>query len=625
VVASLLPGEAARTHRRIAEALTEEPALAGPGARVAGRLARHWAEAGDQSRALVASVAAAQEASDAWAFAESLSHYERALQLVEVVPDADGLLDLPRARLLQRAAEVAHLAAHPERATELVREALTRADPDDLQLRGWLHERLGRYLWMSADTGHALESYQRGAELVPAEPPSRNRAAVLSGLAQMLMLSGRYEESEELARQAIAVAVQLPDGRGVEGHARTNLGVDLAYTGHVEEGIAELRESHRIAEELFDDVDDIARALVNLYAVLYAHGRLVEAADVALENVRVAETLGLQRGRGVWIRSDAAQSLLVLGRWDEAARLLEEARELCRQVIDAYRTDLAEAQLWLRRGDVDQARGLLEHAEAEGRRLIDPHLLCPLYVGLVQAAVAQGDDQAATRWSEAGLRRLAGVRHAPHLAPLLAAAATAHVRAIPPRPDDARALLERAEALVAPVPERGTLAAAEVATSAAEVRGGAVAWRELVATWEGLGDPYRAAYAHLRVAEELLGAGHDRDEAAEHLRTALTTARGLGARVLLGQAEDLGRRSRLRVEAPPDNPYRITSRESEVLRLVAEGLTDRAIGGRLFISHRTVERHVSNLLAKLDADRRSELVATAHREGLLGDAGSPAL
>jgi DNA-binding NarL/FixJ family response regulator len=50
---------------------------------------------------------------------------------------------------------------------------------------------------------------------------------------------------------------------------------------------------------------------------------------------------------------------------------------------------------------------------------------------------------------------------------------------------------------------------------------------------------------------------------------------------------------------------------------VAEGLTDRQIGSRLFISHRTVERHVSNLLAKLGADRRSELVATAHREGLV--------
>ncbi len=47
VAASLLPGEAARTHRRIAEALTRDPELAGPGARVAGRLARHWDEAGE--------------------------------------------------------------------------------------------------------------------------------------------------------------------------------------------------------------------------------------------------------------------------------------------------------------------------------------------------------------------------------------------------------------------------------------------------------------------------------------------------------------------------------------------------------------------------------------------------
>ena len=54
-----------------------------------------------------------------------------------------------------------------------------------------------------------------------------------------------------------------------------------------------------------------------------------------------------------------------------------------------------------------------------------------------------------------------------------------------------------------------------------------------------------------------------------------------------------------------------------MLRLVADGLSDRAIGARLFISHRTVERHVSNLLSKLDAARRSELVATALREGLL--------
>ena len=54
-----------------------------------------------------------------------------------------------------------------------------------------------------------------------------------------------------------------------------------------------------------------------------------------------------------------------------------------------------------------------------------------------------------------------------------------------------------------------------------------------------------------------------------------------------------------------------------MLALVAEGLSDREIGTRLFISHRTVERHVSSLLAKLDAARRAELAALAHRLDLV--------
>ena len=49
----------------------------------------------------------------------------------------------------------------------------------------------------------------------------------------------------------------------------------------------------------------------------------------------------------------------------------------------------------------------------------------------------------------------------------------------------------------------------------------------------------------------------------------------------------------------------------------AGGLKPRQIGAELFISHRTVERHVSNILAKLDARTRAELTAIAHRDGLI--------
>ncbi|KGM14769.1 hypothetical protein N867_16195, partial [Actinotalea fermentans ATCC 43279 = JCM 9966 = DSM 3133] len=61
----------------------------------------------------------------------------------------------------------------------------------------------------------------------------------------------------------------------------------------------------------------------------------------------------------------------------------------------------------------------------------------------------------------------------------------------------------------------------------------------------------------------------------------------------------------------------LTEREAEVLELVAQGLTNRQIGERLFISGKTVSVHVSNVLAKLGVTGRAEAVAVAHRRGLL--------
>lgn len=70
------------------------------------------------------------------------------------------------------------------------------------------------------------------------------------------------------------------------------------------------------------------------------------------------------------------------------------------------------------------------------------------------------------------------------------------------------------------------------------------------------------------------------------------------------------------VAAPPDlAALGVTAREADVLRLVAEGLTNREIGERLFLSPRTVEKHVERLLAKTGAQNRSQLVARAARRG----------
>lgn len=639
VESTCLPGESARLHRRLAQALADTPALAGDSRFVMGRVARHWHAAGDASRALVASLSAAREAEQGLAFDEALAHYERTVSLLDMVPEAEELLSEPRYQVLWSAAEAAHLAAFPERAAELVREALTVVDLNERHHHAYLHERLGRYLWMAADGQAALQAYERAMELIPTETVTCWRAATVSGYAQALMLAGRFAESADYARDAIRMAREVDKGRSTEGHARNNLGVDLAFLGHLDEGIAELIEARQIAEEEFDDVDDIARAIVNLHSVLLDHGRLQEAADVALEGIPVVDGLGLQRRKGVWCRCDAAQALLMLGRIEEALDLADQAWELSPDGIDAVRTSLVHGQALLRMGDLVGARSHLERTHRTANRIVDGQILGPLYTSLVELATWERDLGAAIALAEEGTLRLLPEEDPAYCLPLFAAGATAaaecSVGGSRRRSEDTHRAaaqiqrwVSRADHALARSPAANPMAAAHhqvVECELARARGRSEpgAWGHASALWEEVGDPYRAAFARLRETEALLRDSTERPAARQTLRSAWGTARAIGASRLQADMEDLAGRARLRLcEAEPPSeipaaPYRLTPREVEVLRHVAEGSTDRQIGERLFISHRTVERHVSNLLAKLGAARRAELAVVAHRTDLL--------
>jgi DNA-binding NarL/FixJ family response regulator len=174
-----------------------------------------------------------------------------------------------------------------------------------------------------------------------------------------------------------------------------------------------------------------------------------------------------------------------------------------------------------------------------------------------------------------------------------------------------------------PAPSRVSAAYAQVARcelARARSLPDAAAWADAAALWDEVGEPYRAALARRRETEALLdGSSPDRPAAQQALRQAWRAAQTIGAAHLEAQLADLARRARIRLAdgggtAPEStSPLRLTPREREVLRNVAEGMTDRQIGARLFISPRTVERHVSNVLAKSGVSRRAELVALAHR------------
>jgi DNA-binding NarL/FixJ family response regulator len=147
-------------------------------------------------------------------------------------------------------------------------------------------------------------------------------------------------------------------------------------------------------------------------------------------------------------------------------------------------------------------------------------------------------------------------------------------------------------------------------------------WREAVAAFEVFGHVFEIARSRARLAAALR-AGGDASAAGEQLRLARESALRLGARPLLAELRTLGRAGQRAGGGPsgvgtgPGEPDPLTSREREVLALVATGRSNGEIGKALFISTKTVSVHVSNILAKLGASGRTEAAAVARRRGLL--------
>src|SRR5215813_5373935 len=115
VYAELLPGERVRLHTALANALEAGIEPGGPPAARAARLAYHWSAAGDQPRALAASIQAAAAAERIYAFAEAQLQLERVLRLWDRVPGAQQRAGMDRVSLLSRCAEAAYAAGDPAR------------------------------------------------------------------------------------------------------------------------------------------------------------------------------------------------------------------------------------------------------------------------------------------------------------------------------------------------------------------------------------------------------------------------------------------------------------------------------------------------------------------------------
>jgi DNA-binding NarL/FixJ family response regulator len=164
---------------------------------------------------------------------------------------------------------------------------------------------------------------------------------------------------------------------------------------------------------------------------------------------------------------------------------------------------------------------------------------------------------------------------------------------------------------------------------------GLAAWTAAAEICRDAGEQYLLCYALLQVAGEAFSAG-DRDLGTSAIREAGSLAGQMGAAPLTEEAGALARRARVTLDAEreaagaapePADPlarFGLTSREREILQLIAAGLSNGQIATELFISPKTASVHVSRILAKLGVSGRVEAAAVVHRLGLLGREGMPA-
>ena len=301
-----------------------------------------------------------------------------------------------------------------------------------------------------------------------------------------------------------------------------------------------------------------------------------------------------------------AEIMQLDGEWPAA---LTEAQRACDQIASAGFLDPETVgKSHYCRGEIHRLQGDAAEAEAAYREA-SRHGFEP-QPGLALLRLAQGEtEQAAAAMRRVLAERAGGERRAPVLA--------AHVE-IMLAAGDAQAAGEAASELEAIAAEGETdlltalarQASGAVALAAGDPEAALPSLREAVELWSRLRAPYEAARARALAGLACRAVG-DADSATLELEAARRVFETLGATPELGRlAPELGAQ-------PAAADHGLTARELEVLRMVAAGATNKAIAAELVLSERTIDRHVSNIYAKLRVSSRSAATAYAYEHELI--------
>lgn len=569
VADALSPPSALVCHRRVLEALLNDPARG----RALPRVVHHAEACG--ARDVVATVGprAGREAASVGAHRQAVEHYLRALR------HADEADPAARATLIESVAYERYLIGEIDAARAARREALalsTRHGDRDAVGRNtrWL----SRLSWFMGEGAEASRLADQAIEVLRQGEATIELAWAYTNRAQLDMLSDALAPCLYWGEQAIALAREL-DAPEVLSHALNNVGTARRLAGDAD-GCTQQQESLDLA--LAHDLHEhAARAYTNLASAAiemreYADARRILDAGLAYCLDRDLDSWSTYMT--AWRARLRAEAGLWQGACDDAEAVLGSPRPNNVSSLTAL-TVLASVRV--RRG-APGAEEPLARALDLARRTGELQRLGPVMLVLSERAWLAGEHDEAAAHATEGLD-LATSSRRPFLRGRLA------VR------------LWRASGR-----------ATTEGTSGPDALTLAGQWQAAAAGWRRLGCPYEEAEALMDGDVDAVHAAH----AIFHTLGAAPAADWARQRLRQLGVSHVPRGRRASTLA---HPAGLTARETEILGLVAQQLTNSQIGDRLFVSAKTVEHHVSSILSKLDVANRDAAVARARSAGWIPD------
>ncbi len=599
----LLSSERKELHQRIAEELEARDEESAESASIA----YHYGKAGLLTEHVRHAIAAADAAWRAGAPVEAARWYEQALASGAAIGDEGE-------SVLRRAADAFAAARLPKLAINAFEQLIERqrARGDVLAEGETLAEFAGIF---EGDFHRRNEMLRHALEILEPLGETAALARVYGRLASLYVMTSQAREAIEAGRMARDIAKRT-GATDAEAVGRRALGIIVAAGGDLAAGYRFLDRSIELAKSVHRHMDVYSSSWALVDAAIRANDWEV-AEPAARESIDYMHRLGSGSEAGS-LMARLADLLRFTGRVDEALRTVDKALLLLDQdeVYLFGNALLVKAEVLAELGRWEEVRDLIEPMLPAAQLSAQFHVHGGARFLLARAANERGHKSEARQLVERLLAEWRDTQDNYFCLPMLLfacrlACESGDVVA-------ARSIVVELQGVFARTPLcRATIQAAEawLAVSEGRLDDAVRLWRESAASFGVLGRPVDAARMRLELGRALLarrGSG-DRDESREQLLASTTQAAGLPE---AAQADALLKRHRLVAarSARADGP--LTERETEIVGLVARGLTSRLIATELTLSARTVDNHVSRILSKLHLDSRSQIVAYAMERGL---------